>query len=87
MLPQLNKKAKNAKNAVGPIPTAFLKPHRQHFVLPPPLLKKWRHNSVDYIWRVSGALSTVCIFIFTLKMYYDIIIKQNKQGDRYDRES
>ena len=42
---------------------------------------------MDYIWRVSGALSTVCIFIFTLKMYYDIIIKQNKQGDRYDRES
>lgn len=42
-------KTKIAKNAVGPIPTAFLKPHRQHFVLPPHLLKNGRHNSVDYI--------------------------------------
>ena len=44
-----SQKTKNAKNAVGSIPTAFLKPHRQHFVLPPPLTFKWRHNSVDYI--------------------------------------
>ena len=30
-------KTKNAKNAVSLILTAFLKPHRQHFVLPLPL--------------------------------------------------
>ena len=58
-------KTKNAKNAVSSILTAFLKPHRQHFVLPPPLLKKWRHNSVDYIWRVSG----------TLLIYQELICK------------
>ncbi|WP_455493064.1 hypothetical protein, partial [Eubacterium sp.] len=42
-------KTKNAKNAVSSILTAFLKPHRQHFVLPPPLLKNGRHNSIDFI--------------------------------------
>ena len=34
-------KTKNAKNAVSSKLTAFLKPHRQHFVLPPPLFPKW----------------------------------------------
>ena len=38
-----SQKTKNAKNAVSSILTAFLKPHRQHFVLPPPLTFKWRH--------------------------------------------
>ena len=33
-------KTKNAKNAVGSIPTAFLKLIRQHFVLPPPFLRR-----------------------------------------------
>ncbi|MDY5377456.1 MAG: hypothetical protein SPG60_05360, partial [Eubacterium coprostanoligenes] len=32
-----SQKTKNAKNAVGSIPTAFLKPLRQRFVFPPPL--------------------------------------------------
>ena len=40
-------KTKNAKNAVGSIPTAFLKPIRQHFVLPPPFLLK-----EEAIWSI-----------------------------------
>ncbi len=44
-----SQKTKNAKNAVSSILAAFLKPHRQHFVLPPPLTFNGRHNSVDYI--------------------------------------
>ena len=33
-------KTKNAKNAASSILAAFLKPHRQHFVLPPPLASR-----------------------------------------------
>ena len=37
-----SQKTKNAKKAVSIKLTAFLKPHRQHFVLPPPLINKRR---------------------------------------------
>ena len=59
IVPPPEQKTKNAKYAVSSILTAYLKPHRKHFVLPPPLLKKRRHNLDIIFWRVSGALASL----------------------------
>ena len=35
---------------------SFIKPHRQHFVLPPPLIIRGGIIRLIMFWRVSGAL-------------------------------
>ena len=47
-------KTKNTKNAVGPIPTAFLKPHRQHFVLPPLLRRRPLLSALQTFPPING---------------------------------
>mgnify|MGYP004666325675 CR=1 FL=1 len=68
-------KTKNSKKAVSIKLTAFLKPHRQHFVLPPPLINKRRLIWLLYFgvfqgfYRQSEALRLV-----TVKPFFHIIL-------------
>ena len=54
-----SQKTKNAKNAVGSIPTAFLKPLRQHFVLPPPFINKRRQIGWMYLAWFRGFIGSL----------------------------